>query len=292
MSWLYSRVLVEEYLAVNCLDGAPSALLSGIPTPQAYLPPDKMTDFCRLSQFGMTFAHLTADLGEALLTWFLAVSPARTFPQPEPVKDLTAHGLGCGWKWPESSVKYDQPSALWKTRQCSLFGGLVVFLETWPRWGTMRNGECWERLTWERRTNETEYGLLPTPLASNTKAHHMRGADKGKERSARSYLTWPTPTKSDGTGGPGCSGRAGGLILRTAVTKWPTPTVNDSKNSTLPPSQVKHANIPGALLRSGEKTGGQLNPEWVEWLMGGPLGWTDCKPLEMDRCQDATLRHG
>ena len=22
--------------------------------------------------------------------------------------------------------------------------------------------------------------------------------------------------------------------------------------------------------------GGQLNPTWVEWLMGFPLGWTDC----------------
>ena len=21
---------------------------------------------------------------------------------------------------------------------------------------------------------------------------------------------------------------------------------------------------------------GQLNPTWVEWLMGWPLGWTDC----------------
>ena len=25
---------------------------------------------------------------------------------------------------------------------------------------------------------------------------------------------------------------------------------------------------------------GKLNPTWVEWLMGFPLGWTDLKPLE------------
>jgi hypothetical protein len=24
-----------------------------------------------------------------------------------------------------------------------------------------------------------------------------------------------------------------------------------------------------------ERGGGQLNPTWVEWLMGFPLGWTD-----------------
>jgi hypothetical protein len=93
--------------------------------------------------------------------------------------------------------------------------------------------------------------MFPTPLSSNTKAHHMRSGG----RPARSY--------------------------------WPTPTVNDSKNSTLPPSQVAHDNIPGALLRDGEKTGGQLNPTWVEWLMGWPLGWTDLKPLETDKCRNA-----
>ena len=27
--------------------------------------------------------------------------------------------------------------------------------------------------------------------------------------------------------------------------------------------------------------GGTLNPMWVEWLMGWPVGWTDCEPLEL-----------
>ena len=26
--------------------------------------------------------------------------------------------------------------------------------------------------------------------------------------------------------------------------------------------------------------GGQLNPEWVEWLMGFPIGWTDLNASE------------
>ncbi len=81
MSWLYSRALVEEYLAGNYLDGERCALLSGNPTPQAFLPPDRMTDFCRPSRFGMTFAPLTDGLGAELLTWFLAASRARTSAQ-------------------------------------------------------------------------------------------------------------------------------------------------------------------------------------------------------------------
>jgi DNA (cytosine-5)-methyltransferase 1 len=29
--------------------------------------------------------------------------------------------------------------------------------------------------------------------------------------------------------------------------------------------------------------GGKLNPDWVEWLMGWPIGWTDLRPLAMDK---------
>jgi hypothetical protein len=30
----------------------------------------------------------------------------------------------------------------------------------------------------------------------------------------------------------------------------------------------------------------------VEWLMGWPLGWTDLKPLEMDKCPYVQQPHG
>lgn len=59
------------------------------------------------------------------------------------------------------------------------------------------------------------------------------------------------------------------------VKMYPTPAAQDAKNSTLPPSQKVRDSVPGALLRDGEPPGGQLNPQWVEWLMGYPDGWTD-----------------
>jgi hypothetical protein len=38
--------------------------------------------------------------------------------------------------------------------------------------------------------------------------------------------------------------------------------------------------------------GGRLSPTWVEWLMGWPLGWTDLKPLVMDKYQQWLEKHG
>lgn len=31
-----------------------------------------------------------------------------------------------------------------------------------------------------------------------------------------------------------------------------------------------------------DQVGGQLNPDWVEWLMGWPIGWTSLEPLSAD----------
>ena len=64
MSWLFSQVLVEEFLGANCSDGEQSVQSNGNPTQLAYCAPDKMTDFSRLSRFGMTFKPLTEHRGE------------------------------------------------------------------------------------------------------------------------------------------------------------------------------------------------------------------------------------
>ena len=37
---------------------------------------------------------------------------------------------------------------------------------------------------------------------------------------------------------------------------------------------------------------GRLNPEFAEWVMGWPIGWTDVAPLEMDRFQEWQRQHG
>ena len=88
MSWLFSRVLVEEYLGENFSDGEQSAPLSGNPTPQAYLPSDKTIRFWNLSRYGMTCKPLTESRGEELLMSFRAGFRARTLAAQEKEQEL------------------------------------------------------------------------------------------------------------------------------------------------------------------------------------------------------------
>ena len=279
MSWHFSLALVAEFSAASCSGGAPSAPSRSTPTPEAYYWPDKTTGHSRLSRFGMTSEPLTGALGEELLTWFLAASRARTSAQPEKAQESTASDPACGAKWRELSARYDRDTCSWKTHRSLWDEDLSACSLTLPRWGSMRDGVLSELMTLEHRISANDAGLWPTPLASNTKAHHMRSGG----RPARSY--WPTPTAILGTKGgrvtPRKSLEGGTLIEAVSARKtWPTPTVNDSKNCTLPSSQVKHDNIPGALLRDGKKAGEALNPTWVEWLMNWPLKWTALAPMK------------
>jgi hypothetical protein len=130
MSWLYSRVLVEEFLGDTSSDGEQSALLSGKPTQLAYCAPDKMTAFSRLSRFGMMYKPLTESRGEALLMSYLAGFHAKTSVPLEKAQALTENDQECGEKWRASFTKYSPATHSWKTHQCSLLGDLDEFSET------------------------------------------------------------------------------------------------------------------------------------------------------------------
>ena len=162
MSWLFSRALVAEYSGASCSGGEPFAPLSVMDTPHKFWHRGKTMDALSLSRFGLTCAVLTESLGAELLTWFLAGFRAKTSAAPERGQDLTANAPASGAKWPGSLARFDRDSFLWRTPQCSLFEDSEPCLETWPRWGLMHGGECWELPPLAHRTVENEFGLLPT----------------------------------------------------------------------------------------------------------------------------------
>ena len=134
-------------------------------------------------------------------------------------------------------------------------------------------------------------GMWPTPAA----------ADSGRASGtyARGNLTltgaarlWPTPTSMDSRSSGGRNASAAkpgskthpGTSLTDAVVRerWPTPTARDGDPKRGSPSRESaqrrldkgKRNIEDALAASGAT--GQLNPRWVEWLMGFPDEWTVC----------------
>lgn len=263
MSWLFSRALVEEYSLAKNSDGEPSAPLSGCNIPRAYLSPDKMKDFSRLSRFGMTFGPLTDDLGEELLTWFREDFLAKTFQQPEAVPESKVSEAACGQKWLGLLARYDRDTFTWRTAQRSLLADSDEFSETWPRWGTTVAGELYLLPMSVRPMKESVSGLWPTPTCHNS-----------KEGGYPAEFTRKTPTL------------AAQVLMGGPAKKWPTPCASDDRdrgNMSLPSIQRRAALGKQVMLSMAVKpdsqTIGTLSPTWTEWLMGWPLGWTDLKPL-------------
>lgn len=225
------------------------------------------------------------------LTLFQEDSPASHSPQPgsSEARKMTATS---GRKW------------LGLSRNCGPLGLLEKMLLESSIWHSTR---CY--LTWKARdtphghflfqlqvsmphTSDTGPQSWPTPTASDSFTGQMRSSQQ-KEGSRHS------------------------LNLADAVKMWPTPTAQDAKNSTFPESQMQRDSLIGELMReqyatpqardyrtgqaerwmnkkrsrnlndqiaAGENRmevgSGQLNPAWVEWLMGFPIGWTELSASE------------
>ena len=271
MSWLYSRALMdayensrfspelgEEFSEGIFSAGEQSAQSNGNLTPQAYLSNDKMTAFSRLSRSGITFKPLTAAHGEALLTWYLAGFRVKTSAQQGKAQGSTESGPLCGDTWRGWLAKYDPNTSSWKTAQCSLLADSEESLETFPRWGMTRNGLLWERPTLAPIMSASASGFRPDGVT-----------------------TFHTPNTTGLDGGSNSR-----KALRKRQSMLPTPTCHNAKEGNYQSEQAR--NTP--LLAT--PVGGKIHPHFTEWLMGWPTGWTDLKPLAMDKFRLWQKLHG
>lgn len=289
MSWLFSQALVAEYSDRISWDGAQFAQLNVMPTQHKFWRNDKTMEFSRLSQFGLTLQLLTENHGEELLMLYLADFHARTSVPQVKAQGSMGSVLGFGQKWHELSVKYDRNTCSWKTHQCLFPEDLPESSVTLPKWGMTHNGHVFQHLTLERPISVTESGLLPTPKATDSRSRTSPSDFLRKSPGLETVVNmWPTPKASDWNkrGKVSPHPRNG---LAGAVMNFPTPTASDANkwsNESLEERQTKgrQVRLNTAVAPEGGN-GGRLNPDWVEWLMGWPIGWTDLKPLEMDKFQ-------
>lgn len=148
-------------------------------------------------------------------------------------------------------------------------------------------------------------------ITSSCSILKLRLSELGTED--RECSLWPTPTALDPAKEKMKSTQQKGesrhsLDLPQAVKLWPTPRANEGKDRLqhVPPSRMEDhgkCNLTQAIAMerlfttpyAADATGttggknhrslrtdvaGQLNPTWVEWLMGFPIGWTDLNASE------------
>lgn len=163
------------------------------------------------------------------------------------------------------------------------FGGgedSELYSETWPKWGIVLDGHAMELPMLERRMNESECLLWHTSDCSDRRS--PKSKQQGVNNQVKAY--WRTPQSHNGAQGPKSkmfyekclkTGQSA-ITLVDQVKNWPTPAARDSKGS----NSAKHLSTGHHINQLANKvklnkTEGQLNADWVELLMGLPIGWTD-----------------
>jgi hypothetical protein len=229
-----------------------------------------------------------------------------------PLKTLVPHidekesGL---WQTPVADDSVNRKKGKWNSRGEPKLSAQVL----WPTPCANETGENPEKLIKRMkkygRTGSdvhmklsTYIQMWPTPTTQDNV--QVAGMGKAKGNSKRgttlggAVRIWPTPTATflgPATGeklAQRIKNRKRPSFLSEAIV-WPTPTTSEAKSDTL--------NIQNRINKGKQimlchavrmkptqevptpQHGGSLNPMWVEWLMGWPLGWTDLKPLAMDK---------
>lgn len=128
--------------------------------------------------------------------------------------------------------------------------------------------------------------LWKTPIASDSANREFYHNSRGEPNLSGMVKMWPTPKASDykGSGPAGTKSAIHDLKkhnLKGVVMFYPTPTTGAGLcGGTGDFQQLKKLQQAGQITEEERRNmsqgnGGQLNPTWVEWLMGFPIGWTD-----------------
>jgi hypothetical protein len=188
--------------------------------------------------------------------------------------------------WQESGVDYssksfDLPES---ADQLSFFSKMSLPYElveekqwskNWPKSGMTVGGLLFQPPQLAPHTKETDGFSWPTPNASDRYNANMKNNHDVKRGYLRGFVQlWPTPTVC------GNYQNKGNMIgLATAVRMWPTPRASEYKDcgpvGSKSQAHMEKRNYLCAKAKDPSIPTGQLNPQWVEWLMGYQIGHTE-----------------
>lgn len=227
--------------------------------------------------YGTTCRPLTADYGAVEWISSLEDTPVSRSASLEDVSAHLIHAIS-GHTFDESSGKVDHLGVFLRTSPGTYLWALRRSTMTLKRWGTELRQACSERKRSALPTDERDYSSWPTPsMTDNTgRGYHRSGG--------RPYLALPGAARL-------AAGDPSGLP-EDVQKLWGTPTARDWKDGVDPSSNVPTKGLLGRQApRQTGQTGVALNPQFVEMLMGLPIGWSDCVPLEMESYQRWLLAH-
>lgn len=205
------------------------------------------------------------------LTLFAEDTPASPFPQPgsaEARRMTATSGRNLIGSWLNSGPLGSLERTLLGT---SAWASMTCFL-TWRDKVTPAGRLLFQLAPSTPRTGVTGAGLLPTPATFYTRENWT--PEQIAERQAE------VKAKTNGKG-KHHTGNGFGLNLAQAARMWPTPCASDHRDRGGPKdASIQRRKAIGKSIELSMTVDGPLNPEWVEWLMGFPMGWTDLKPSE------------
>lgn len=212
------------------------------------------------------------------LTLFQEDSPASHFPWLES-KKVKKTIVTSGRKCSELSENLRRVGLSVRTylASCELPG--EQFVRTWSVRDTLSPYLILKLRLSERRTDEKECSLWRTPEAGDS-------ANRTFAVNSRTVKLYPTPTtpraqeyKDTLQSIPPSRMQdpvKDNLTQRMARTLLPTPQHGDYRSpNTNPGAKSRAAQLPQSEHSLPTVVGGQLNPTWVEALMGFPVGWTE-----------------
>jgi hypothetical protein len=232
--------------------------------------------------------------GETLfdLTSFVGDTPASLSQQQANATAQTTHDIfGLGLEKPLAS--YDLNTQSWRMYEATLALDYLPFSGKWPASGMTLSGRLFPQPQLVRRIVESASSSWPTPTVDdsknvNPKPNRRPGLVAAVNNAPTPSGNWPTPTVSDVyadnlKSSQQTDGSMHSVSLAHAVQMWPTPRSNTAMASLITPEIAndpkRFPNLETVVGRREQVTG-RLNPMWVEWLMGFPLGWTDLKDSE------------